>query len=84
MDSGFKSRKASESSRAKENVNLFQIKGTSELNTRAVEVILDSNPPPLICLYGINSCLKTDFYWMPVELNREDDSFEKTFTLIVS
>ena len=46
MDSGFKSRKASESSRAKENVNLFQIKGTSELNTRAVEVILDF-PPPL-------------------------------------
>ncbi|XP_065059180.1 advillin-like [Rhopilema esculentum] len=38
MDSGFKSRKASENSRAKENVNLFQIKGTSELNTRAVEV----------------------------------------------
>lgn len=38
MESGFRSRKSSETARAKENVQLFQIKGTSELNTRAVEV----------------------------------------------
>ena len=38
MDSGFRSRKES-AARAKQNVQLFQVKGTSDLNTRAVEVI---------------------------------------------
>ena len=38
MDSGFRSRKESDTSKAKKNVQLFQVKGTSELNTRAVEV----------------------------------------------
>eukprot|EP00794_Sanderia_malayensis_P007449 gene7449-8271_t len=38
MDSGFKSRRRGSSSKAKEDVHLFQIKGTSEINTRAVEV----------------------------------------------
>lgn len=38
-ESGFKSAKSTETRRAKENVQLFQIKGTSELNTRAVEVL---------------------------------------------
>ena len=38
MDSGFRSRRQSDAARAKADVQLFQIKGTTELNTRAVEV----------------------------------------------
>ena len=38
MDSGFRSRRQSDAARAKTDVQLFQIKGTTELNTRAVEV----------------------------------------------
>ena len=38
MDSGFANRRSSEGGKAKKNCSLFHIKGTSEYNTKAVEV----------------------------------------------
>jgi len=74
MDSGFRSRKESDTAKAKKNVQLFQVKGTSDLNTRAVEVTaraasLNSNDVFLL------KCPNKTFIWQGKGASEEEKSF---------